>query len=372
MLAALPPPSSEQFIFNNPNNWGPTAHGATTAEAVNGRTNGRQPPANGEIHDTIVAADVVPEEPILHTLGTIARWVRDGFKKQPVVIKCLLLLPLVVLAMHLLPVLMVALVPLAIIFGLAYGAYRLAWTLVGGFFREPKRPVQAQVLKPPRERIAELLGSLLGSTLAAAATCGVMVFVEILRDRAVDFPQPEQFAWLLLVSVAGAWAALIQSKVWDGTPGDRTTRRFVSMIIGMGIGTVAYGLSELLMVKLPAAAGYPQPPGYRLPSGFYAIDGRPLWMAYVACFGTLFLLIRWWRQADRLRSKRLSLKRLIVSVAIAGVAAWLWQFPHPGYRWPPRQYRYRCSWPAPGCIRIGECETQTRICAFSAAGKVAG
>jgi hypothetical protein len=101
------------------------------------------------------------------------------------------------------------------------------------------------------------------------------------------------------------------------------------MVIGMGVGLAAFGLSEMLMVSLPPAAGYPQPPGYRLPPNFYAVDGQPLMMAYVACFGTLFLLIGWWCQADPLRSTRLSLWRLILSVVLAGVVALLWQFPQP-------------------------------------------
>ena len=74
------------------------------------------------------------------------------------------------------------------------------------------------VLKPPRERLAELIGSLLGSTLVAAAMCVVMVLVESYRADAVSVPRPEQFAWLLLVSVAGSWAVLIPSKFWEGVP----------------------------------------------------------------------------------------------------------------------------------------------------------
>jgi hypothetical protein len=52
-------------------------------------------------------------------------------------------------------------------------------------------------------------------------------------------------------------------------------------------------------------------------------------MAYMACFGTLFLVLRWWRQADPLRLSRLTLWSMIVSVATAGVVAWAWRFPQP-------------------------------------------
>ena len=185
------------------------------------------------------------------------------------------------------------------------------------------------VLKPPRERLAELLGSLLGSTLVAAVMCVVMVLVESFRADAVGFPRPEQFAWLLLAAVAGSWAVLIPSKFWEGARGDAMARRFLLMVIGMGVGAAAFCASEWLMVGLPPAAGYPKPLAYKLPPSFYAVDGRPLLMAYVASFGTLFLLVRWWLQSDPLRAARLSLLKLVFSIVVAGVVAWAWQFPQP-------------------------------------------
>ena len=127
------------------------------------------------------------------------------------------------------------------------------WQPLGG--RE--KAVPALVLKPPRQRLAELLGSLLGSTVVAAAMCVVMVLVESFRAEAVGFPRPEQFAWLLVAAVAGSWAVLIPSKFWEGARGDPMTRRFLLMVIGMGVGAAAFCASEWLMVGLPPAAGYP-------------------------------------------------------------------------------------------------------------------
>ncbi len=198
-----------------------------------------------------------------------------------------------------------------------------------GWFGGRKRPAPVIVFKRPRERFTELIGSLLAGTLAAAVMSVVTMLIESYRDRAGDFPRPEQFAWLLLASGAGTWAVLIAAKLWEGRRGDPMLRRFLLMVVGMGVGLAAFGVSELLLAGLPPAAGYLEPPGYRLPPSFYAFDGRPLMMAYVACFGTLFLLIGWWRQTDPLRSKRLSLWRLVLSVVAAWVVALLWQFPQP-------------------------------------------
>ena len=158
--------------------------------------------------------------------------------------------------------------------------------------------------------------------------CVVLVLVESYRAAAASACTPEQFAWLLGASIAGAWAVLIPSKFWEGVRGDAVLRRFLLMVIGLGVGAAAFGLSQWLLANLPPAAGYPSP-DYRLPPSFYGLDGRPLLMAHAACFGTLFLLVRWWRQADPLRRTRLSLWTLLWTAVVAGLVAYVWQFPQP-------------------------------------------
>ena len=209
--------------------------------------------------------------------------------------------------------------------GVLYGLYWLVWRLVAG----RKRPAWTIAIKPSRQRFTELIGSLVASTLTAAVMSAVALVIESYWDEAAGSPRPEQFAWLLLASGVGAWAVLATTKPWEGRRGDPVLRRFVLMVIGMGVGMAAFGLAEMLLVSLPPAAGYPQPPGYRLPLSFYAVDGRPLLTAYVACFGTLFLFVGWWRQTDLLRSKWLSLGRVVVTVLVAGVVAFMWHFPQP-------------------------------------------
>ena len=153
------------------------------------------------------------------------------------------------------------------------------------------------VVKWPRERTAELLGSLLGS---AAAIAG-----DVRGDGPVGSPprappRPEQCAWLALVSVAGAWAVLVGGKVLGRAP---TAIRCCG---GSSSWSSAWGWGRRLGRRRRPARQPPAHAGFsvaqdsanlRLPSGFYD-DGRPLTMAYMACFGTLFLLLRWWRQVD--------------------------------------------------------------------------
>ena len=192
-----------------------------------------------------------------------------------------------------------------------------------------EKPVPAALVKSTRQRFTELAGSLLVGTLTAVVICVVAVLIEGFFLSSVA-PKAEQFAWLLLVGTTGICAVLVPAKFWEGFRGEPILRRFLMMVLGMCVGAIAFGLSETLMVGLPAAAGYPDPPGYKLPPSFYdATDGRPLLMAHVACFGTLFLVMRWGRQADPLRPTRISLWTVFLSVAVAGLVAHLWQFPQP-------------------------------------------
>jgi serine/threonine protein kinase len=191
-----------------------------------------------------------------------------------------------------------------------------------------ERPSPAMILKPPRERVAELFGSLLASALVAAIVSGVVTFVD-------DFcwgqgqVRPEEFGWLWLVGIVGSWSVLIPSKLWEGHRGDPVLRRIALLVIGTGVGLAAFGASEVLMVTLRYVTVFSHAPSYKLPSSFFDGFGQPLPMAYMACFGTLYFVVPWWRQADPMRRDRMSFWRLFVSALVALVVAQVWQFPQP-------------------------------------------
>ncbi|MGA2796813.1 MAG: serine/threonine-protein kinase [Thermoguttaceae bacterium] len=191
--------------------------------------------------------------------------------------------------------------------------------------RRFEKAVPALVLGTPRERVAELLGSLLLSSLVAVAMMVIMVLVSGYFNNTI--PKPEQCAWLLLTTIAGAWTVLIPAKFWEGTHGDAALRRFVMMVLGFGLGELAYYVSMLFMVDLPPSQhGIYTSVHFNLPRSFYS-DGRPMLMAYLAVFGALFFIIRWWRQADPLRSKRLRIWSLLITVAVAGIISSMLEFP---------------------------------------------
>lgn len=193
-------------------------------------------------------------------------------------------------------------------------------------FASHEAPAEAMLLKPPRERVAELLGSLLGSALVALIVCLVMVILYGFRSH---LPRPEQTTWLAVMSVAGAWAVLLPSKFWEGHRGEPMLRRFILMVAGLGLGVLAAGVAALLQVGLPADPEFVSGrPHYALPTSFYA-DGTPRLLAYMACFATLLAVLRWWRQADPLRTTRMSLWAMGFCVVVAWIVATVWHFPQP-------------------------------------------
>jgi hypothetical protein len=177
------------------------------------------------------------------------------------------------------------------------------------------------VVKPPKQKLMELTGSML---FAAAIVVIMSVVMMILRGAAM---RPEQFAWLALVGTFGAWAVMVPAKVWEGQQGDHARRRFVMLVVGLLIGIFAYTLATALMVELPinqgiAGAGL-------LSHSFFGPEGAPTAMAYLAYFGFLLLILRWWCQVDPTRSARLSLWATGTCVFWAWLLSQFWQFPQP-------------------------------------------
>jgi hypothetical protein len=187
-----------------------------------------------------------------------------------------------------------------------------------------EQAVAALVVKSPRERVADLAGSMI---LAAAIGAVMSLVVVVLRGDTVEH---EQYAWLTLVSVLGSWAILIPSKIWEGGPGDATLRRVTMLMIGLAVGGAAYLAAGALMIKFPDSPMRHVFNTRSFGTSFYDLkDGSPLLYAYLAYFGALFAGVRWWKQADPLRRTRLS----VWSTGVVVFAAWLihliWPFPQP-------------------------------------------
>ena len=177
----------------------------------------------------------------------------------------------------------------------------------------------ALVVKPVRQRLAELFGSMVVSALASLVMTLVMF---LLRGEQAA---PEQFAWVALVSIAGAWGVLIPAKFWEGTDGEPVLRRFTMLVVGLLVGAAAWQTNEMFSVSLPHE--FSSGPAF---APQLSMANPPVPISLMTCltyFGFLFLLIRWWRLADPLRSTRLSLWTTAVCVTCAMALYMFWPFP---------------------------------------------
>ncbi len=114
------------------------------------------------------------------------------------------------------------------------------------------------------------------------------------------------------------------AKLWEGTVGDQALRRFCLLAAGFGVGAFAWFLSQFLLLEptylLGSWEGFRHTFGAELPT-LYAVTGSPRPLAYMGYFGGLFLLLRWWLNADPLRTSRLSVVATTLTVVWAIVLA---------------------------------------------------
>jgi hypothetical protein len=167
--------------------------------------------------------------------------------------------------------------------------------------------------KPIRHRLCELTGSLLGSALVAIVLAVVLAIVQGAKGLEPNLPR---LAWLALIGTLGSWCVLIPAKWWEGVEGDSTQRRFILMVAGLAIGLAAYSVNVALAAQLthtPFTQLFPQ------------IQMAHVSYVYLAAFGTLFLLVRWWRLADPLRRTRLCLFSVLLIVGVAFVVTEFWR-----------------------------------------------
>jgi hypothetical protein len=184
--------------------------------------------------------------------------------------------------------------------------------------------IRVLLTKSPREQMIDVLGSMLLAALVMAALCVVMAL--FLPSQ----PQWNQLAWLGLVGTIGSWAIIIPSKLWETRAGEPMMRRFVLLLIGLGLGLAAYAVDVFLLaqpqwmiVELPASAmeGYQR--------SLFSDSMAPNLKGYLAYCAFLFPVLRWWKQADPLRPARLSLWPVLCVAFWAWVLHVAWPFPQP-------------------------------------------
>lgn len=191
----------------------------------------------------------------------------------------------------------------------------------GGRRRWQEAVRRNRIARPLQQQLTELTGSMLVSgAIVAVLSVVILIFAGQSMDGSLARWAP-QLAWLAISGVAGAWAVLIPSKWWEGNAGDQIMRRFTMLAIGLALGAAAYGLDGALQLEMSYG---PVHTTQELWQSFHAA-GEPTLPAFLLYFGGLFVILRWWLQADPLRSTRISLW----SIALAALWGLIFPFPQP-------------------------------------------
>jgi hypothetical protein len=184
--------------------------------------------------------------------------------------------------------------------------------------------------KPLRHKWSELLGSMLMAAFIAALAS---LIAPVLMGISSTSAGMALYLWLALVGTLGSWAILVPSKFTEGKVEDQVPMRVTLLLLGGLVGLAAWMLSQALIVPIPSAKGFQDGAGIiseKLLNWSGPAEGANAPMAaYVAYFAFLFVLMRWWRQAEFTRESRLSLWRVVVAVCCAWLVHLFWWFPQP-------------------------------------------
>ncbi len=269
---------------------------------------------------------------------------------------------------------------MAIALGTVYIPYYIVWAIVTGGSRGKKtparpaynnaatvahkpappvvQPVAAPVAKPgpavrppqprplsvkqwrvaKRKQLAMLKPSMLGAEVTSSwmgsaiviAVFTTLVAVFQIGSGTIGQPYVVGMVWSAVMSFVCAMVAITLGKRWQAAEGDAAVRCFVQLTLGLGIGALAYGLSEFLMVPWATISkeNFGDLPVQRW-KGFFAADKTPLLAAHLAYFPLLMGLVHWWKQADPLRRTRFSLFSVLWTLLMAGIVHLIIPFPQP-------------------------------------------
>lgn len=191
--------------------------------------------------------------------------------------------------------------------------------------------------KPLRERATELLGSMLVSSVIASLLA--LIGVAFIADGFAG----ELYLWMAIVATLGSWAVMIPTKLGEGRVEDQAPLRFGLLITGALVGIVAWGVADVLTLELPVSQSVAVGPWDTLAGEVLRINSYdseigkafrngavPITLSVAtAYFAFLFVVLRWWRQAEFIRPDRVSVWSIIACTSAAFLMTFVSWFPQP-------------------------------------------
>jgi hypothetical protein len=269
-------------------------------------------------HGNLSTAGTYPQnakEPIARTMqqafARVTDWWNYGNVSTPVKV---LLLVVVILT---LVVNSTWLLPLAAGLGCIYLIYFFIHTWwIGEEVSTGKAPSQRELKKlfveEVRSRlrarpISQKLFELVSSLIIAALACGVLCLLGLAIGGSAFHATKElwqAYGWMALTSVFACYSLLLVSKFWEDRPGETVMRRFAMVLVGVAVGGFSYLMANAFSLNLADGAQFGS---IDSPNSKIIIKGMPMLPACMIYYAGLFGVLRWWLQADPMRSTRLSI-----------------------------------------------------------------
>ena len=178
---------------------------------------------------------------------------------------------------------------------------------------------------PAGQRATDVTASL-SLTLAAVAlvTTAVHFATNLLPGMA-------DVAFFGSVTLIAAWALVIPAKMWEGRSGDVVVRRLIQGGIGVGVGALAFVIQQFLLLnENPLLITNGNGGAFDGHIGRISLlDGRnePTMAGFMVFFGLLFLIRRWWWQADSFRKSRFRISSALVTLLLGVILTSMLPFP---------------------------------------------
>ncbi|MFN9718574.1 MAG: serine/threonine-protein kinase [Planctomycetota bacterium] len=166
-----------------------------------------------------------------------------------------------------------------------------------------------------------------------------VIFVTLAVHLATDLlPGTADVAFFGTVALIASCGLIFSAKVWEGRPVDAVVRRLTQGFIGMVVGAAAWGTQHFLMLQ-DSQLLHADEVDSLLESRVGRItlldsNGFPTLSCYIAFFGLLFLIRRWWWQADSFRKARFRISTALVTLILGIILTHVLPFPeHLGATW---------------------------------------
>jgi len=169
---------------------------------------------------------------------------------------------------------------------------------------------------PAGQRVTDVTTSL---TISLAAAALVTTAVHMATDL---LPNAADVAFFGTVTLLAAWALIVPAKLWEGRTGDAIVRRLILAGLGLGVGAIAAVLQQFLMLndsQLLRVDGDGIFNHGTIGRMQMLEGGLPTMAGFMMFFGLLFLIRRWWWQADSFRKARFRISSSLVTLFLGVV-----------------------------------------------------